>query len=115
MEIVMPRGDLRNIKFNILDENKKVVSLEFDEIFISFKTNSTKKDLLFQKKLSNGTITKDEENYYHFKIEPEDTNNLIYGTYVFDIELIKENLIKQTTVGKLEITDEVTFAINEGD
>lgn len=115
MEITMPRGDLRNVKFNITDSSGEIVTTIFDEIYITFKENYIDEKVIFQKKLSDGTITKDEESYYHFKIEPEDTNKLKYKEYVFDIELIIENSVKQTTLGKLMITDEVTFATNEGE
>ena len=48
-------------------------------------------------------------------IEPEDTEDMNYATYKFDIEIVKGDEIKQTTVGNLTITDEVTFPINEGE
>ena len=70
MQIVMPRGDLRPIEFQVNPS-------------------------------------------YTFNIEPEDTDNLDYGTYVFDIELIKTGEIKQTSVGQFTLTSEVTFAENE--
>lgn len=41
---------------------------------------------------------------------PEDTDNIDYGTYYYDIELIRGDQIHQTFVGKLIITEEVTFA-----
>lgn len=113
MIIKMPRGDIRDIKFNIIDSNETVIPTDFDEIYATFKRGYSDKEVLFQKRLTNGTITKDSSNYYHFTIEPNETNNLAYGEYVFDIEILKENLIKQTFVGEFILTDEVTFAINE--
>lgn len=110
ISINMPRGDYRPITINI----KNLSVTELDEIYITCKKNSKVKDFLFQKKLSNGTITKDEEGYYHFGIMPEDTEELNYGDYYFDIEVYNENpLIKQTIVGTLKLTDEITFAENE--
>lgn len=117
MEIVMPRGDYRKIKFEIGNKNKNesVKDIVFDDIYITFKQYVNNKKALFQKRLSNGDINKDEEGYYHFAILPEDTEKLDYGKYFFDIEVYKkEPLIKQTFVGILELTPEVTFKENEG-
>lgn len=121
MEIKMPRGDLRNVKFSITDSAGVIVTTSFDEIYITFKENTTDEKVLFQKKLTDDTITKDQDSFYHFAIKPEDTNKLKYREYVFDIELYIEDaetgttLVKQTTLGKLILTDEVTFIANEGD
>lgn len=114
MIISMPRGDIRDVRFTIHNyETHEPSDIDFDEIYVSFKTSTNSPNLLFQKKLTDGTVTKEEVGVYQFRIEPEDTDNLKIGTYAFDIELVYENLIKQTTVGVLEITPEVTFAINE--
>lgn len=114
MIINMPRGDLRKIKFSINDNQGNILDTNFDEIYISFKKNYIDENVLFQKRLTDGSITKDEENYYHFSIDPQDTDNLRFGDYVFDIEIVKDGSIKQTTIGTLNLTSEVTFYKNEG-
>lgn len=69
---------------------------------------------MFQKRLSNEDIVKKEDGYYHFAIMPSDTDGLLYGEYVFDIEIYnKEPFIKQTILGTLKLTNEVTHAENE--
>lgn len=108
--ITMPRGDLRKVKFRV--KSGDVVRTDMTEIYISFKASTKTNDYLVQKKLSDGTITLGDDFYYHFQIEPEDTNNLKYGTYPFDFELVGQGF-KQTTVGRLVLTEEVTFAVNE--
>lgn len=116
MKIVMPRGDYRGIKFELCNKNtdNSIEEIIFDDIFITFKKYTSSKNMLFQKRLSNGDITKDEDGYYHFGIFPEDTEKLEYGQYYFDIEVYKENpIIKQTFLGILELTPEVTFKENE--
>jgi len=45
---------------------------------------------------------------------PEDTDNMCFGEYMFDIELVIVGELKQTFVGKFILTAEVTFAENEG-
>ena len=102
--IRMPRGDIRNIHFTVRDANDTEVSKEF-----TVKANTSSRKIIIQKKLTDGTITK-RGNVYSFSIMPEDTDNVDYGTYYYDIELIRGDQIHQTFVGKLIITEEVTFA-----
>jgi hypothetical protein len=112
LSITMPRGDIRNIKFSVTSSATFVTDLT--EIYFTVKRNYRNDKYEFQKTLSSGDIYLDSDNFYHFKINPEDTNNLDYGIYNFDIEILRDNVIKQTTVGELRITKEVTFASNEG-
>lgn len=110
LQITMPRGDIHSISFSVTSGESTYT--DFDEIYFTVKESFTNKKILFQKKLSDGGIISTNTEY-RFRIEPEDTNNLDYGDYVFDIELVQGNIIKQTSVGKLTITEEVTFASNE--
>lgn len=108
----MPRGDLKHVGFSVSFQNGDQVD-DFDEIYMTVKRSAEHPQFIFQKSLSKGTIERTDPGEYQFEIEPEDTDNLPYGTYVFDIELIKKNEIKTTFVGKFIITHEVTFAGNE--
>ena len=112
LSISMPRGDLRKVKFCVKSGDSFVT--DFTEIFFTVKDSTRKDAFIFQKTYTNGDIVKGEDNYYHIEIEPEDTDEMIYGTYKFDIEVVGEG-IKQTTIGNLTLTDEVTFASNEGE
>lgn len=85
---------------------------DFDEIYFTVKKNTKTTEIVFQKKLSDGSISLDGEQFV-FTIQPEDTNELKYDTYACDIELVKTGVIKQTFIGQLTITEEVTFASNE--
>lgn len=113
LKISMPRGDIRNIKFSILDSSKTIITAPFDEVYFTCKRGFTQQDYIFQKKLSDGTITQDSEGYYHLVIESEDTTGLTYNEYVFDIQIVSGTTLKQTSVGKLIVTEEVTFLSNE--
>jgi hypothetical protein len=110
LQISLPRGDIRNIRFNVTSDGTAYT--DFTEVYFSVKSSTTKRDLLFQKKLSDGSIIQDGD-YYTLRIESADTENLEYRKYVFDIEVVKGNIIKQTTLGELIITPEVTFNENE--
>lgn len=112
LKISMPRGDIRNIKFAVI-EGTGVITESFDEVYFTCKRGFTQREYLFQKKLSDGTITFDNNGYYHLVIQSDDTAGLTYGKYVFDIQIESGTTLKQTTVGSLIITEEVTFNDNE--
>lgn len=109
--IEMPRGDIRKVRFNITSKGSSFI--DCDEIYFTVKSSTTSNKIIFQKTLSGGDIVLGDDNYYHFTIRDTDTNDLSYGTYRFDIEIVGID-IKQTTVGILRLTDEVTFAADEG-
>lgn len=111
MRISMPRGDIRPARFVIKSGSETVT--DFDEIYLTAKTSFTNPAYLFQKRLTTGDITI-VDGGFQFTIKPEDTNRLKYGKYVFDIEVVRGNDIKQTFIGELYITEESTFAQNEG-
>ena len=108
--ITMPRGDIRNVKFCVRSGDQ--MRTDFTEIFFTVKNTARAVNFIFQKKLTDGDITLGEDNYYHMVIASADTDAMDYGSYRFDIEVVGEG-IKQTTVGTLKLTDEVTFATNE--
>lgn len=112
LKLTMPRGDIRNIKFSINDSTG-IIEEPFDEVYFTCKRGWTQQDFIFQKKLSDGTIIFDTEGYYHLAIESTDTSSLTYGEYVFDIQIVSGTTLKQTSVGQLKITEEVTFISNE--
>lgn len=114
MFISMPRGDIRHVSFSITNNVEEPVDINFDNIYFTVKESFFRDEFLFQKKLSDGTITKENNNYW-FTILPEDTNNLQQNKkYVFDIEIVSEAYeIKQTYTGKLELTNEATHQRNE--
>lgn len=112
MKIEMPRGDLRKVRFIITDKNGNPVNYDFDEIYFTCKKHFTDNDYIFQKSVGAGTITK-KDGYYRMTINPSDTEYLRFGMYVFDVEVIYQDSIKQTSVGKLILTNEATHVRNE--
>ena len=110
LNITMPRGDIRNVKFCV--RSGEQLRTDFTEIYFTVKNTTRANNFIFQKKLTDGDITLGEDNYYHLTIAAEDTDELDYASYKFDIEVVGEG-IKQTTTGVLRLTDEVTFASNE--
>lgn len=115
MTITMPRGDIRDVRFTVYDPAGTVSDVDFDEIYMTVKKRAGDATALFQKTLTGSGITKVETGVYQFRIQAEDTDDLAIGPYAFDIELCFENSVKQTTIGTLELTPEVTHASNEGE
>ena len=113
MRISMPRGDIRNVPFEVVNEDDSPCETNFDEIIMTCKKCYKDSNVLFQKKLSRGEIMKLDVGQYEYKIMPSDTENLTIGDYEFDIVIFYQNEIKQTTCGTLTLTKDVTHAADE--
>ena len=109
----MPRGDLRPVAFTVSGAGGDPPP-EITEIYATFKRSFRNTEYLFQKRLSTGDIEFLEEGSYQFMILPEDTDNIPFGAYVFDIEFVGPGL-KETFTGDFILTNEATYAANEGD
>lgn len=115
-KIEIVQGDISDIfKFQRKNDKGEVITTKPKKMWITFKINSNYKDSIFQKTLDNGISFNEEDKYYRFQLEPEDTQNLNYGTYGFDIAIINEAGKKKTLKkdGKLEIVEHYTHKNNE--
>ena len=112
--IEMPRGDMKSVSFDVTDpETGELSDAEITEVYFTVKKDYKTLSYLFQKKLTGGTIERiDNENRFQFTIMPADTNNLAFGDYVCDIELVGPSM-KSTTTGRFTLTYEATHAGNE--
>jgi len=113
MKIIMARGDLEIIPFGVFIDGVQT-STEMDEIYFTVKQHYYDENVVFQKKLSNVGIASDGQGTYTLTISPADTEQLPFGTYDFDIEIVHENDIKRTFNGTMELCREVTHKSNEG-
>lgn len=112
MKIV--RGDDKNYGVFRKDKNEEIILTQVDEMFITFKSSEYTHDILFQKKLSDGSIKFDEvSGEYSFSIKGDDTKNLPYGKYYFDIAIIELDNKRTLLIDELEVTRHYTF--NEGE
>lgn len=114
MKIQMVRGDMLSRSFIIRSSDKTPFTEQLDNIYLTVKRDENDRDFEFQKRLSDGGIYSLGEGRYQFTIQPEDTDNMSYGKYIFDIELVIEGRLKKTYVGELELTKESTHHYNEG-
>lgn len=104
----MVRGDTQSFELEITENNTPVT---VDSIYFTVKNDVHTDEVLFQKKINDGITLID--NIYNIIINPSDTDNLDYGRYVYDIEIIKNSVKKTIVVGVLEISEEITFTSNE--
>lgn len=113
MNIEIIRGDTKTLKFQRRTTNNEVITKKPDKLYFTVKTGYYSKDYLFQKRLDTDIAYKEEDNYYYFTINPSDTDELDYDDYVFDIEIIKNDIKKTIAKGTFKVESEVTFAENE--
>lgn len=113
MDLEFPRGDNQNLVIDLVDKTGNKIVLGNDEMmYMTVKKNSRDKEYLFQKRLGDG-IEKREDGKYVISIFPEDTNNLDYGSYGYDIELKLGSVVKTLGIYTLTLTEEYTHAGNE--
>lgn len=116
MKIELVQGDTSKIyKFQRKNANGNVITSLPQKMWITFKNDYYNSESVFQKTLDNGIIYSEEDNYYKFQIEKEDTEKLKIGTYGFDIAIINESGDKKTLLnnGVLELLSHYTKKENE--
>ena len=111
--IKIVRGDSEILKFQRKDVDNNVITQKATELYFTVKENTLSENYLFQKKLDDGITYNTTDYYYRITINPEDTNNLYYGIYKYDIEVKNSDYVKTIDFGDFIIIDEVTFAGNE--
>ena len=100
--ITMTRGDTARISVFITDsEGDQYIPEEGDSIRFAAKQNYTDGTPLILIDVPTDSLV--------FTIQPDDTKNLAFGNYVYDIELTKVDGTVDTfiTKAKLKITEEV--------
>lgn len=113
LHIKMPRGDIRPVSFCVEDENGDASDILFDEIYFTVKDQFKNPRYVLQKTLTGGDIERNQNGEYEFVLAPEDTQDLRFANYDFDIEILYGTVIKETFMGILELTPECTHAGNE--
>lgn len=115
MDFEFSRGDTKKFKFRLKDAVGKNLKLgSNDKLYVTFKKNSNSKEIVIQKKLGNGIELNEEDGYYHVTLNSEDTANLDYGTYGYDIELkTSDGLVKTLIIGSITLTEEYTHIGDE--
>lgn len=110
-----PRGNTCPVKFGLVDSEENPFELaEGDQIWFTIKKFDTLTEFLVQKKLSEGDFTI-EENELTFVLNQEDTAELDFGDYTYDIKFKneEENYVKTLITGVITLTTETTWIANE--
>lgn len=107
-----PRGDTCPVSFEITDNDGNPLDLTGSEIYFTLKKNYTTSSAIIQKKLTSGTIEVDG-NQGSLVLTHDDTAELKYGSYVYDIQIKTGNYVKTLALGKITLTNESTWKSNE--
>lgn len=101
-DIGIIRGDTARFEVEILDQNGDPYTLQSgDQLVFTVKKNTSTSLIILQKNITGETFT----------ILHEDTANLDYGKYVYDIQLTQSNGDVTTVIppSLFEILKEVNF------
>ena len=109
--IEMIRGDTAGFYFQRIDAEGEVITTQPESLYFTVKKNFNTIPFVLQKKLED--MRMDEEGTWHFTIEPEDTEELSYKTYVYDIQVVQDGVKTTIAKGGFAIKEEVTFIENE--
>ena len=99
--ISLTRGDTLKVKVIINQDGEPYELSEGDRIRFALKKNISDEECLIIKEIPNNTLL--------LHLVPNDTKNLSFGVYVYDIELTTEDGDVDTFIGpaKFTLTDEV--------
>ena len=103
------RGDTCLFKVQLSSTGDKSLNMsDIDTIFITCrKTPDKDSDILFQK--TKEDIVIDQDAFLHFQFNPDDTENLYYGLYYFDIEITLKSGYRKSKLYQFELTEETTI------
>lgn len=107
-EIFIVRGDSGFLQIYMSDrEDNKILFKAGDVLFLTVKSSSRTSKISFQKIVEIQT----ETDFVSVNIEPNDTKELSFGQYVYDIQLTRSNGDVHTIMmpSKFTIGDEITY------
>lgn len=105
------RGDSKTFTFQRKDKDNNVITEKPDKMYLTIKQNEYERQPLIQKTFDNGI--RFEEDTYYVDFVPEDTDDLSFGKYVYDIEIINGDIVKTIKKDTFIIESEVTHKENE--
>lgn len=106
------RGDTIPISFDLTDKNGNELNLDEAEIYFTMKKNYNKADYIVQKKLSTRDIEINDTTG-NFILQHNDTAELKYGEYVYDIQFTSGDYVKTLVRGTITLSEEATHKVNE--
>lgn len=109
------RGDSFNFKVLLKQSNGSPLNKDdIDTIIVTCRKYPNEDNTVIFKK-EKDAMTIDDYGYCHVKFLPEDTEDLDYGTYYFDLEVTLNNGYRKTRLWEFELTKETTIHKEEPD
>lgn len=101
--IFLTRSDTCSLKLSVVDDNDTPYDYSNDLVQLTIKTNTYTPVIVIQKNIVGDT----------FKIDPDDTKNLQYGRYLYDVQIITNSNDVYTVIGPCNfvLNDEVNFNV----
>ena len=112
MDLENIRGDTFKLPIQ-LKNNDEVIKVKVEKMYFTIKDVAYSKDVILQKKLDDGITFDSETGIYLVEIKPEDTDNLNFGDYEYDLEIINNGEVETPLIGTFKITKEITHKCNE--
>lgn len=81
--IGIKRGTTRAFNFRLVDADGQPIMVQAEKVYFVVKKSWDAEEAIIKKSLDDMTF--DENGYYHFQIEAEDTETQAYGKYVWDL------------------------------
>lgn len=106
------RGDTTPVKFDLCDYNGNPIDLTNAEVYFTIKKSPNTSEVILQKKKSTGDITFSGITGV-LTLNHDDTSELSYGTYRYDIQIKSGSYVKTLVMGNIELTSEITWKSNE--
>lgn len=104
----MKFNNISMVKGNTLAFGIEIEGVDtLENAYFSCKKSKSDSNYIFQKSLGNG-IYKKEDGKYIVRAVPEDTENVIPGTYYYDLQIQVNLDVYTVLIGQLEIVEEVT-------
>lgn len=112
-DIFMTRGDSERFEVSLYDKELDIQRdfVPGDKVFFTVKTSTQTRDFRIQKIIETFDYGDPEDvGKAIFYLDPQDTKDLKYHTYVYDVQMIREGNV--TTIikpSKFVIEEEVTY------
>ena len=107
-DIIFTKGNTCYLKFQRIGADGNPILTKASKVYFTVKRYIDTDTVIFQKSLTDGTITFTEDGYYHFTINPADTEKLELGNYWYDVEVQNDDYIFTPAKGNLILTYEIT-------
>ncbi len=104
--ISMIRGDTEHITVKLAEDGESVPFEEGDILYFTVKYNTSQEEKLLQK-----VITEFEDGEAIIEIAPDDTKELPFRTYIYDMQLTRKDGTVTTIIppSRFTIKGEVTY------